>query len=111
MGRAELWSELMKLTPAERIELVEDLWDSIGPDSLPPLSAQELDELDRELAEILPVPKVGTPFVPGFSPVVDDMDGNYSAAGAAADRRGGGLVRFPVSRAVRRFCSLASRNN
>jgi putative addiction module component (TIGR02574 family) len=51
MGRAELWSELMKLTPAERIELVEDLWDSIGPDSLPPLSAQELDELDRELAE------------------------------------------------------------
>jgi putative addiction module component (TIGR02574 family) len=51
MGRAELWSELMKLTPAERIELVEDLWDSIGSDSLPPLSAEELDELDRELAE------------------------------------------------------------
>jgi putative addiction module component (TIGR02574 family) len=51
MGRAELWSELMKLTPAERIELVEDLWASIGPDGLPPLSPEELDELDRELAE------------------------------------------------------------
>lgn len=50
MGRAELWSELMKLTPAERIELVEDLWDSIGPEGLPSLSPEELDELDRELA-------------------------------------------------------------
>lgn len=51
MGRAELWSELMKLTPAERIELVEDLWASISPDNLPPLSPEELDEIDRELAE------------------------------------------------------------
>jgi putative addiction module component (TIGR02574 family) len=41
----------MKLTPAERIELVEDLWDTIGLDSLPSLSAEELDEIDRELAE------------------------------------------------------------
>ncbi len=51
MGRAELWSELMKLTPDERIELVEDLWDSIELQGLPPLSAEELDELDRELAQ------------------------------------------------------------
>ena len=35
MGRAELWSELMKLTPDERIELVEDLWDSIEPQAVP----------------------------------------------------------------------------
>ena len=51
MGRAELWSELMKLTPAERVELVEELWDSIALEGLPPLSVDELDELDRELAE------------------------------------------------------------
>jgi putative addiction module component (TIGR02574 family) len=39
------------LTPAERIELVEFLWDSLEPENLPPLSAEELDEIDRELAE------------------------------------------------------------
>jgi putative addiction module component (TIGR02574 family) len=51
MRRSGLWTELMELTPAERIELVEDLWDSIEPERLPPLSTGELDELDRELAE------------------------------------------------------------
>jgi len=51
MRRSELWAELMELTPAERIKLVEELWDSIEPERLPPLSAEELDELDRELAE------------------------------------------------------------
>jgi putative addiction module component (TIGR02574 family) len=53
MGRAELWSELMKLTPEERIELVEDLWDSIGDDELPPLTAEQKEELDRRYAEHL----------------------------------------------------------
>ena len=51
MGRAELWSELMKLTPAERIDLVQDLWDSIAQDELPPLSDEEKEELDRRLEE------------------------------------------------------------
>ena len=53
MGRAELWSELMKLTPAERIELVQDLWDSIAQHDLPPLSSEEAAELDRRYAEHL----------------------------------------------------------
>jgi putative addiction module component (TIGR02574 family) len=53
MGRAELWSELMKLTPAERIELAQDLWDSIGGQELPPLSDEEKEELDRRYAEHL----------------------------------------------------------
>jgi putative addiction module component (TIGR02574 family) len=51
MERAELWSELMKLTPAERIDLVQDLWDSIAQDDLPPLSDEEMDELERRLEE------------------------------------------------------------
>jgi putative addiction module component (TIGR02574 family) len=51
MRRPELWAELMELTPEERVELAEDLWDSIEPERLPPLSVEELDELDRELAE------------------------------------------------------------
>ncbi len=51
MRRPELWAELLELTPAERIELVQDLWDSIKPEDLPPLTADEMDELDRRLAE------------------------------------------------------------
>ena len=53
MGRAELWSELMKLTPEERIELVEDLWDSIAENDMPPLTREEQEELDRRYAEHL----------------------------------------------------------
>ena len=51
MGRAELWSEIMKLTAQERVELVQDLWDSIGADALPPLTDEEMDELERRLDE------------------------------------------------------------
>jgi putative addiction module component (TIGR02574 family) len=41
----------MELTPAERIELVEELWDSIELEQLPPLAPEEIAELKRELAE------------------------------------------------------------
>jgi putative addiction module component (TIGR02574 family) len=53
MGRAELWSELMKLTPEERVELVEDLWDSIAENDMPPLTPEQQEELDRRYAEHL----------------------------------------------------------
>ena len=46
-----LLAELMELTPAERIQLAEDLWDSISPDELPPLTAEQEQEIDRRLAE------------------------------------------------------------
>jgi putative addiction module component (TIGR02574 family) len=42
------WAELMDLTSAERIELV---WDSLGCKELPPMTNEEVGELDRELAE------------------------------------------------------------
>jgi putative addiction module component (TIGR02574 family) len=53
MQRAELWLELMKLTPAERIDLAQDLWDSIAQQELPPLTNDEKEELDRRYAEHL----------------------------------------------------------
>ncbi len=53
MRRPELWAELMELSPEERIELVQDLWDSIGPEELPPLTAEQKEELDRRYAEHL----------------------------------------------------------
>ena len=46
-----LLTELMELTPAERIQLAEDLWDSITPEEMPPLTAAQEQEIDRRLAE------------------------------------------------------------
>lgn len=49
----DLLNELLKLTPAERIALAEDLWDSVAanPQDLPPLTEEERAEIDRRLAE------------------------------------------------------------
>lgn len=46
------FSELPKLSIPERIQLAEDLWDSIGaePDALPLSDAQRV-EIERRLAE------------------------------------------------------------
>ena len=45
--------DLFKLSPAERIQLAEDLWDSVAadPQSLPPLTQEQIAEIDRRLAE------------------------------------------------------------
>jgi putative addiction module component (TIGR02574 family) len=51
MRKPELWAELMELTPEERFELAQDLWDSIAPEELPPLTPEQMDELDRRLDE------------------------------------------------------------
>lgn len=51
--KESLVEELLKLTPAERIQLAEDLWDSIAanPESLPPLTDEQRTEIERRLAE------------------------------------------------------------
>jgi putative addiction module component (TIGR02574 family) len=46
-----LLQELLELTPDERLELVEQLWDSIAPEDMPPLTEAQKKELDRRLAE------------------------------------------------------------
>jgi putative addiction module component (TIGR02574 family) len=51
MRRPELWAELMELTPEERIELVEELWDSIAQEKLPPLTPEQTREVERRDAE------------------------------------------------------------
>jgi putative addiction module component (TIGR02574 family) len=47
----DLASELLKLSTAERIQLAEDLWDSVAaePDKAPPLSAQQRREVQQRL--------------------------------------------------------------
>lgn len=46
-------SELFKLSPAERIQLAEDLWDSVAaePENLPELTETQRRELERRRAE------------------------------------------------------------
>jgi putative addiction module component (TIGR02574 family) len=46
-------SELFKLSVAERIQLAEDLWDSVAadPDQLPTLTDEQKEEVERRLAE------------------------------------------------------------
>lgn len=45
-------AELLKLSPAERIQLAEDLWDSVAaqPESLPALSDDQRKEIERRCA-------------------------------------------------------------
>jgi putative addiction module component (TIGR02574 family) len=49
----DLLAELFKLSPAERIQLAEDLWDSVAaePEKLEPLSDAQRAEIERRLAE------------------------------------------------------------
>jgi putative addiction module component (TIGR02574 family) len=48
-----LLADLLELSPAERIQLAEDLWDSVSasPESMPGLTATQLAEMERRLAE------------------------------------------------------------
>ena len=46
-----LLEELMQLTPAERGEIAQELWDSLDEAELPPLTPGQMQEIDRRLAE------------------------------------------------------------
>lgn len=46
-----LLQELFQLTPAERIELAQELWDSVEPNDYPPLTPKQSEEIDRRIAE------------------------------------------------------------
>jgi putative addiction module component (TIGR02574 family) len=55
------WDELFKLSPAERIQLAEDLWDSVAadPEKLPPLTEDERVEIDRRMDDFARNPSSG----------------------------------------------------
>jgi putative addiction module component (TIGR02574 family) len=46
-----LLKELLELTPAERIELAGDLWDSVEPHEMPALTLEQVQEIERRYAE------------------------------------------------------------
>jgi putative addiction module component (TIGR02574 family) len=43
----ELRAAVFALSVEEKLELVQDLWDSIAEEDAPPLSAAQLEELER----------------------------------------------------------------
>ncbi len=61
--KTNLLSDILKLSVAERIQLVEDVWDSIAaePEELP-LTEEERQEMDRRLADVDANPGVGRPW-------------------------------------------------
>jgi putative addiction module component (TIGR02574 family) len=60
MNKAALRKELMELSPAERLELVEELWDSLAPEDLPPLTDEQMQELDRRYEALVRDPTRGS---------------------------------------------------
>jgi putative addiction module component (TIGR02574 family) len=48
-----LLTDLLELTPAERIQLAEDLWDSVSasPENMPDLTPAQLEEIERRLQD------------------------------------------------------------
>ena len=59
-----LLADLLELTPAERIQLAEDLWDSVSasPESMPGLTATQVAEVERWLDEHARNPAAAIPW-------------------------------------------------
>ncbi len=53
MTKKALFEELLELSPAERVQLAEDLWDSVAatPGDIPALTEAQRDEIDRRMAD------------------------------------------------------------
>jgi putative addiction module component (TIGR02574 family) len=59
-----LLADLLELTPAERIQLAEDLWDSVGasPENMPGLTDAQLEEIERRLEDHARDPAAAIPW-------------------------------------------------
>jgi putative addiction module component (TIGR02574 family) len=59
-----LLDELLQLSPAERIQLAEDLWDSVSANAedLPPLTEAQYAELRRRLEDHQRSPSTAIPW-------------------------------------------------
>jgi putative addiction module component (TIGR02574 family) len=54
-----LLSELLELSPAERLQLAEELWDSVKPEEMPPLTPDQMQEIERRYEELVRDPEMG----------------------------------------------------
>jgi putative addiction module component (TIGR02574 family) len=55
-----LLKEALELTPAERVELVGEIWDSIPPQDIPSLTAQQKQEIERRYEAMIRDPGRGS---------------------------------------------------
>lgn len=61
--RSNLLSEILDLSVAERIQLVEDVWDSIAAEREElPLTEEDRQQIDRRLADLEANPGIGRPW-------------------------------------------------
>jgi len=66
-----------RLTPSERLELAQDLWDSVDPASdttVLPLTEEQSAELDRRLAELEVAPDAAASWPDVRKRVVDKLE-------------------------------------
>ncbi len=61
MNKSLLKELVEELTPEERIQLAQELWDSVS-ENRPLLTESELDEIERELAEHRSDPRDSLPW-------------------------------------------------
>jgi putative addiction module component (TIGR02574 family) len=61
MNKALLKELVEELSPEERIQLAQELWDSVS-ENRPLLTESELDEIERELAEHRSDPRDSLPW-------------------------------------------------
>jgi putative addiction module component (TIGR02574 family) len=55
-----LLMEAIELTPAERIALVGEIWDSIAPQDMPPLTDEQKQEIERRYEAMIRDPSRGS---------------------------------------------------
>ena len=55
-----LLKEALTLTPAERVELVGEIWDSIAPKDMIPLSDEQKQEIERRYEAMIRDPSRGS---------------------------------------------------
>jgi putative addiction module component (TIGR02574 family) len=51
MNKATLLAEIMNLTPQERLDLAEELWDAVAEDEVFALTPEQMAEIDRRVEE------------------------------------------------------------
>jgi putative addiction module component (TIGR02574 family) len=55
-----LLKDALELTPAERVELVGEIWDSIAPQHMPPLTDEQKQEIERRYEAMVRDPSRGS---------------------------------------------------
>jgi putative addiction module component (TIGR02574 family) len=55
-----LLKEALELTPAERVELVGEIWDSIAPQDMSPLTDEQKQEIERRYEAMIRDPSRGS---------------------------------------------------